>query len=63
MAGLCFQATLMRALATRRLQDNPAAAEHFLEPQDSDAGAQAWEPDTGGEDVASDDALADLSSS
>ena len=54
----------MRALATRRLQDDPAAAEHFLEPQDSNAGAEAWEPDAGGEDAAeSDDALADPSSS
>lgn len=54
----------MRALATRRLQDDPAAAEHFLEPQDSGAGSEAWEPDTGGEDVAeSEDAPADLSSS
>lgn len=52
----------MRALATRRLQDDPATAEQFLAPQDSDAGAEAWEP--GGEDLAeSEGAPADLSSS
>ena len=51
MAGLYAQATLMRALATRRLQADDAAAEHFLEPQDSDAGAEAWGPDIGGEEI------------